>query len=175
MEVYILPIAIFQRRNPRPTHACCPHADLRWHVKDVHVKDAAKGVVQDVAQDAEPDMPGAAEDGSRKVLILSIIIFQRWNPRPIHAHRLPRCPLATREGRAHEGCGGVTWRRTCHRTQLSGIWLGLWASASAGAAQSTSLFLCPPITHIARHLSAKKVSRDSPGCSLNTRVTRLFQ
>jgi len=26
--------------------------------------------------------------------------------------------------------------------QLSGIWLGLWASASVGAAQSASMFAC---------------------------------
>ena len=33
---------------------------------------------------------GAAEDGGVAVLALSIAIFQRWNPRPTHAHRPPR-------------------------------------------------------------------------------------
>jgi len=48
-EVLVLYIAIFQRRNPRPTHA---------FVKNKHAK-------------------GAAQDGSMEVLILPIAIFQR--------------------------------------------------------------------------------------------------
>ena len=31
--------------------------------------------------------------------------------------------------------------------QLSGIWLGLWASASGGAAQSASMFIAVPLDH----------------------------
>ena len=42
----VVSIAIFQRRNPRPTHAWRPsHAALGRHVKDKHVKD----VTQDLA------------------------------------------------------------------------------------------------------------------------------
>ena len=53
----------------------------------------------------------AAHDGSVKVFVVACIVFQRWNPRQSHAYRRPRCPWATREGRAHEGrgaghCGG---------------------------------------------------------------------
>ena len=44
--------------------------------------------------------PGAAEDGKVKVLIVARAIFQRRNQRPTHACRPPRCPWATREGRA---------------------------------------------------------------------------
>jgi len=50
-------------------------------VKDGHVKDAAQDVPQDVAQNAAQDVAkgvlGAAEVRSVKVLILSIVIFQR--------------------------------------------------------------------------------------------------
>ena len=34
--------------------------------------------------------------------MMSIAIFQRRNPRPTHACRPPRCPWATREGRARK-------------------------------------------------------------------------
>ena len=61
-------------RMPPPTLA------LRLHVKGKHVKDA-QDVVEDVTQDVVEGMLGAAEDGGLKVLILSILIFQRRNPR----------------------------------------------------------------------------------------------
>ena len=55
------------------------------------MKDAAQGLAQDVAE----DVLGAAEDGSVKVLIFPIAIFQRRNrnPCPTHAFRPPRLPL----------------------------------------------------------------------------------
>jgi len=63
---------------------------LGRHVNDEHVKGAA----QDVAQDPQEGVLGAAENGSVKVFIVaSIVIFQRRNPRPIHACRPPRLPL----------------------------------------------------------------------------------
>ena len=60
---------------------------LGRHVKDEHVKDAAK----DAAEDVAGDVLGAAEDGSVEVL-MSIAIFQWWNPRPTHACRPHACP-----------------------------------------------------------------------------------
>ena len=62
-------------------------------MKDEHLKDAAQDMAQDMAQDVAEDVSGAAEDGSVKVFNLSIVIFQRRNPRPTHACRLPRLPL----------------------------------------------------------------------------------
>ena len=53
-------------------------------------------VAQDMAQDVAEDELGAAEGGSVKVIIVVRAIFQRRNPRPIHARRLPRCPWAAR-------------------------------------------------------------------------------
>ena len=62
-------------------------------MKDEHVKDAAQGMAQDVAQDLAEDVPGAAEDGSVKVLIFPIVAFQRQQtgssrPSPMGAKRL---------------------------------------------------------------------------------------
>ena len=58
---------------------------------------AARAIFQDVARDVAQgvaqDLLGAAEDGSVKVLILPILIFQRRNPRPTHACRPPCLPL----------------------------------------------------------------------------------
>jgi len=69
----VVSIVIFQRRNPRPTHACLPPTLALGR----HVKDAA--------QDASQDVLGAAEDGSAKVfIVVSIVVFQRRNPRPEH-------------------------------------------------------------------------------------------
>ena len=68
-----------------------------------HVKDMAQDVAEDGTQDMAEDVLGAAEDGSVKVLIVARAISQRWNPRPTHACRPPRCSWATREGRAREG------------------------------------------------------------------------
>jgi len=85
VKVFIVAsIVIFQRRNPRPIHACRPHAALERHANDV-----AQTVVQGVAE----DVVGAAEDGSVKVFIVARVIFQRQNPRPTHAYRPPRLPL----------------------------------------------------------------------------------
>ena len=56
--------------EPKPnTRAPPPHAALRRHVKDEHVKNVAQDVAQDVAEDVAEDVLGAAEDGSVKVLI----------------------------------------------------------------------------------------------------------
>ena len=67
--------------------ACGRHVNA----KDEHVKDAAQNAAQDVAG----HVPGAAEDGGIKVLILPIAIFQRRNPRPTHVFRPPRLPCDT--------------------------------------------------------------------------------
>ena len=80
-------------------------------MKDEHVKDAAQHVAEDVTLDVATDVMGAAEDGGVKVLIVARVILQRWNPRPTHAFRPPRCPWATYEGQARKGrgaerCGG---------------------------------------------------------------------
>jgi len=55
-KVLIVARVIFQRRNPRPTHACRPHAAIGRHVKDEHVKDAAQDVAEDVPQDVAQDL-----------------------------------------------------------------------------------------------------------------------
>jgi len=86
---------------------------LGRHVKDEHAKDAAHGMVQGAMQDVAEDELG---DGSVKVFVLSIVIFQRWNPRPTHAYRPHAFPWATREERVRKGRGAFMWRRTCHRT-----------------------------------------------------------
>ena len=53
------------------------------------MNDVAQAVVQDVAE----DVFGAAEDRGVKVLIVvSIAIFHRRNPRLANACRPPRCP-----------------------------------------------------------------------------------
>jgi len=62
------------------------------HLKDGHVNDAAQDVAKDVAQDIAGDVLDAAEDGSVKVFIVELVIFQRRNPRPTHACRPQRCP-----------------------------------------------------------------------------------
>ena len=56
--VFIFSTLIFQQRNPRPKHACRPHAALGRCAKDGHVKDGAL-------------------DGSANVLVLFIAIFLR--------------------------------------------------------------------------------------------------
>jgi len=47
------------------------------HVRDGHVKDAAKDLEEDVTQDAVEGVLGAAEDGSAKVFIVARAIFHR--------------------------------------------------------------------------------------------------
>ena len=80
-------------------------------MRDEHVKDAAQDVAEDVTQDVAEDVLGAAEDRSIKVHIVARAIFQRRNPRPTNACRPPRCPWATREGRAREGRGAGRFGR----------------------------------------------------------------
>ena len=38
-------------------------------------------------------------------------------------------------------CGSINFGRSGATGQLSGIWLGLWGSASGGAAQSASMMI----------------------------------
>ena len=88
------------------------------HAKDKHVKDAAQDVAETVMQDVAEDVLGAAEDGSVKVLVVARFIFQRRNTCPTQACHPPRCPWATREGRAREGRGaGRFGRRATGRAQ----------------------------------------------------------
>jgi len=56
-------------------------------------QDVAQDEAQDLTRDVAQDVLGAAEDGSVKVFIFSIAIFQRRNPRPTYACRPPRLPL----------------------------------------------------------------------------------
>jgi len=49
VKAFIIARAIFQRRNPRPTHACRPHAALGRNMKDGHEKGAAQDVAEGVA------------------------------------------------------------------------------------------------------------------------------
>jgi len=42
VDLLIWARTIFQRRNPRPTHACAPQAALGRHVKGGHVNDVAQ-------------------------------------------------------------------------------------------------------------------------------------
>jgi len=72
--------------------------DVAQGVAQDVAQNVAQGVVTDVAQDVAEGVLSAAEGGSVMVLILSIAIFQRRNPRPTHACRSPRLPL------------GDTWR-----------------------------------------------------------------
>ena len=68
----LVSIIVFQRRNPRPPHACRPPTPaLGRHVKNGHVKDATQAVAQDAAQDVAEGVLGAAENGSMKVLIVA--------------------------------------------------------------------------------------------------------
>ena len=67
-------------------------------MKNEHVRDEP---LKDAAQDVAEDVPGAAEDGGAKVLIVARAIF----------HCPPRFPWATPEGQAGQGrgagrCGG---------------------------------------------------------------------
>ena len=80
-KALILPIVIFQRRNPRPTHACRPP---RLPLGDTS-KDVAPDLAQDVVRGVAQCVLGAAKEGSAKVLILPIVILQRRNPRKTHA------------------------------------------------------------------------------------------
>ena len=102
------------------------------------MKDAAQDVVQDVTQDTAQDLAeglsGAAENCSVKVLILSIVIFQRRNPRPTHAFRPPHCLWVTREGRAREGCGAGSCGGRLGGRKGCGAGLGVWGPGGA----------CPP-------------------------------
>ena len=40
VKAFLVVRVIFQRRNPRPMHACHPHAALGRHVRDGHVTDS---------------------------------------------------------------------------------------------------------------------------------------
>ena len=62
------------------------------HVKNEHMKDVAQDVAEDKTQDVAEHVFGVAKDGSVKVLIFSIVIFQRRNPRQTHACH-PTLPL----------------------------------------------------------------------------------
>ena len=64
-----------------------------------------KRSLKDVAQDVAENLLGAAENGGVKVLI---VVFSLSSSGGTHAQQThanpPRCPWATREGRAHKGC-----------------------------------------------------------------------
>jgi len=78
------------------------------------VNDAAQGVVEDVPQDVAQDL-GFRARAARALLAMPPLP----PPPPLCSSRLD---------------GSATG-------QLSGIWLGLWASASEGAAQSAFMFI----------------------------------
>ena len=100
-------------------------------MKDEHVKDAAQGVAEDVPQDAAQDL----SFGARAAHALPAM------PPP------PPPPPSLCSSRSDAGATG----------QLSGIWLGLWASASGGAAQSASMLINwfrGPYGRVGTHISA---------------------
>ena len=50
--------------------------------------------MEDLAQDVVEEVLGAAKDGSAKLFIaVSIVVFQRRNPRPTHACHPLRLPF----------------------------------------------------------------------------------
>ena len=94
-------------------------------MRDDPVKDAAQDVAEDMTQDVAEDVAGAAEDGSLKAFVVVRAIFQRRNC-PTHAYRPPRCPRATRAGRARKRRGAERCRGRCGgRTTGRGAGLGL--------------------------------------------------
>ena len=102
--------------------------------------------------------PGAAEDGKVKVLIVARAIFQRRNQRPTHACRPPRCPWATREGRAREGRGAG---RGGGRAAGRGTWRRTWPSGPGRRAPSSPRHhhrrrrrLCAARAEIGAHLGS---------------------
>ena len=97
-------------------------------MKNENVKDAAQDVAEDVTLDVAEDVFGAAEDGSVKVLVVARAIFKRRNSRPTYACRPPRCPWATREGRARKGRGAGR-----HRGRTKGRGAGLDLRGPGGA------------------------------------------
>ena len=77
-----------------------------------------KGAAQDMAEDVAQDL---AQD----------LAFGAWAARALLATPPPPPPPSLRSSRWDRGATG----------QLSGMWLGLWASTSGGAAQSVYMFI----------------------------------
>ena len=73
--------------------AACPSTNETTANEGAANTALEQGFGADVAQDVAEDVSGAEDDGSVKVLISPIVIFQRRNPRPTHACRPPRLPL----------------------------------------------------------------------------------
>ena len=87
-------------------------------MKDEHVKDAAQGVAECVPQDAAQDLAFGAR-----------------------AARAARALPATPRHRRRRLCAARAEMRAQLGSYVCGIWLGLWASASGGAAQSASMLI----------------------------------
>ena len=62
-------------------------------MKDKHVKDTAKDVVEDVAKYVAEDVLGATEDGSVKLLIVARAISPAEEPTPNTRMPPPTLPL----------------------------------------------------------------------------------
>ena len=87
-------------------------------MKDGHVKDAAQDVVEDGAEEDVPQ--DVAQDLAFGARVARALLTTPPPPPP------PLC--------SSRSDGDATG-------QLSGIWRGLWASVSGGAAQSASMFI----------------------------------
>ena len=112
-------IAAFQKKNGMLRRAATrtrapPTPAFRWHMKDEHVNDTAQGVAEDAPQEVAQDLAFGAR-------VARALLATPPRPPP------PSLCSSRRDG-------GATG-------QLSGIWLGLWASVSGGAAQSASMFI----------------------------------
>jgi len=87
------------------------------------------------------------------VLIVARVIFQRRNPRPTHACHSPRCPWATREGRARKGHGaGLGLRRPGDARPPRHATTATLADSPQGTRGSASNSLEPPSLHFRRHV-----------------------
>ena len=110
----IVALAIFQRQNPRPTHAC-RHLRCPWATREGRAREGSGTGrrTQDVAEDLGRNTgrgaglglrgPGGARISRHATAAVFVQLALRW--------------------------GSATG-------QLSGIWLGLWASTSRGSAES---------------------------------------
>jgi len=100
-----------------------------------------KRSLKDVAQDVAENLLGAAEDGGVKVLI---VVFSLSSSGGTHAQQThanpPRCPWATREGRAHEGRGAGRKREGFYlaRRHLSAAWV-FWSTRWSRPAEPRAL------------------------------------
>jgi len=140
---FCLYIAVFQQRNPRPTHASGPPS-YPWAKREGRAREghgAGRGGECDAGRGKRRATGPGARPGAGPGL------------RGPGGARPPRHATTT----AADVFAGATG-------QLSGIWLGQWASAKGGAAQSASMF-------IAGKLPARGGPRGRPSALRETDTT----